>query len=179
MRPKTYVNLNKNLDNPGPGQYAPNYNVEHPYTEKFTMRPKTALLKPTENNPGPGQYSIDRDLKSKTYVFGKDQKCKPLNSEVIFNPGPDHYNVNDSSINPNHPKFSFGKEMKGNESMSKRPKTPGPGQYNFNEMFGKGPKYSMSFVKPDLYKKKETIPGPGQYDKIDTNKILEKAPQYR
>ena len=184
LRPKAYAKENNNIYNPGPGMYSPNYNSLYKSNEKYSMRPKTALLKDNSNVPGPGQYSIRNDksdLKQPSFIFGKEEKCKPLNSEVKLNPGPGNYSVSDIATNANAPKFSFGKEERGNENIAKsRAKTPGPGQYathKKNDFGTGGPKISMSFVKPNILGLRSETPGPGQYS--STNKTYVKAPEYK
>ena len=169
---------------PGPGNYNPNYNIEHKTGEKYSMRPKTSVIKSNQNVPGPGQYSIRNDksdLKKPTYVFGKENRLKPNNSSSILNPGPGNYTIiNNDPTQIKAPLFSFGKEDRGNKSEAiNRAKTPGPGQYSLNNknLGSGGPKISMSFNRPSTSVYKGSNPGPGQYSINSSN--MNKAPSYK
>lgn len=179
MRKKSLYNETNAIYSPGPANYDPNFDFIYKNQEKYSIRPKTATIKPNDHYPGPGQYSIRNDksdFKKPSYVFGKEQKCKPSDTEMRFNPGPDYYTVNDKPVIIQAPKFSFGKEIRDNQN--ERAKTPGPGAYQHKETFGfTGPKISMSFVKPLNSMSRAETPGPGQYNSSTANFL--KAPQYK
>jgi hypothetical protein len=171
MRPKT-KDIYPTSDSPGPGNYTPNYNIEHKSTEKYTMRPKTGEIKSYKQVPGPGQYQIRNDkadLKQPSFVFGTEKKNKLPNTTNIYNPGPGAYGIdNDVPSKTNAPMFSFGKEDRATSAAPggrERAKTPGPGQYSSNaKVLGTGgPKISMSFSRPTTSIYKSDTPGPGQY----------------
>lgn len=182
MRPRTH-NIDTTTCSPGPGNYTPNFNIEHRSTEKFTMRPKTG--NPTGSkglNPGPGQYQIrtNKDLQTSTYVFGKEKKIKEEEGTFKYTPGPGNYNIEEmNGTQCAAPKFSFGKEDRQKSASQMRPKTPGPGQYNTNSLLGNNaPKISMSFVRPEIgMGTNKYTPGPGQYSLTSSN--MNKAPQYK
>lgn len=172
---------------PGPGNYNPNYNIEHRSPEKYTMRPKTGEIKSNKIVPGPGQYQIRNDktdMKQPSFVFGTEKRDKLPNNTNLHNPGPGQYGyADDNAAKTSPPKFSFGKELRGDSAAPggrSRAKTPGPGQYTTqnNKALGTGgPKISMSFSRPTTSIYKSDTPGPGQY--TSQNAIYNKAPTYK
>lgn len=183
IRPKTKELTNSTIC-PGPGNYNPNFNIEHKSSERYTLRPKTGEVKSNKIVPGPGQYTIRNDksdMKQPSYIFGKDKKNQLENNTSKLTPGPGNYNIdsyNSSLAQP--PKYTFGKEDRAaqNSSMNSRAKTPGPGQYKTEGVLGQNaPKISMSFCKPSS-NNKNTTPGPGNYS-ISDDLTTNKAPQVK
>lgn len=171
-------------NNPGPGNYTPNYNIEHKSNEKYTMRPKTGECKDRTKVPGPGQYTIrtEKDMNKPSYKFSKDKKLKGEQSTALLSPGPGNYQIdNNDPTQQIAPKFSFGKEDRSNNPQNSsmvRAKTPGPGQYQIaGELGSNAPKISISFVKPSMSVNSHT-PGPGQYSS-SKDPTMHKAPQIK
>ncbi len=171
-------------NNPGPGNYTPNYNIEHKNNEKYTMRPKTGQCKDKTKVPGPGQYTIrnEKEMEKPSYIFSKDKKLKAEQTSAVLNPGPGNYQIeNNDPTQQLSPKFSFGKEDRSNNpqsSFGNRAKTPGPGQYHVAGVLGSNaPKISISFVKPSM-SQNHLGPGPGQYS-YSKDPTMHKAPHIK
>lgn len=177
MRPKTGTGFYPaNNNQPGPGNYNPDYKKSNDF--KYTMRIRPNSAASLMNNPGPGAYNlrkIDSDLlKTHSYKFGTETKHKEPNFTYIKSPGPGNYDYDRAKVTSAAPKFSFGKELRGDNS---RARTPGPGQYEAKKIMGNdGPKIGMSFHRP-LSQMGNKNPGPGTYQPNLTNK--NKSPEYR
>ena len=164
---------------PGPGQYNAS-TKNRPSSAKYTMRAKP-YSKNQEVTPGPGNYNLrtDKQLEVPSYKFGNDKKRGLEYDNARYVPGPGNYEYNADILHEKHPKFSFGKEIRGD---SKAYKTPGPGQYEYKHYIGnEAPKITMSAKFDSRLAQGDTryVPGPGQYNEINTNKYRNKTPAYR
>lgn len=164
---------------PGPGQYQPG-NSNRPTSVKYTMRAKP-YSKARDITPGPGNYNLrnEKQLMVPSYKFGNDKKRGLEYEGSKYVPGPGNYEYNADLLHEKHPKFSFGKEARGD---SMRQRTPGPGQYDYKHFIGKeGPKITMSakFNNGPADGDTRYVPGPGQYNDINTNKYRPKTPAYK
>ena len=157
--------LYNSLDNPGPGQYAP---------DKYTnnVRPKTPSWKigtgkrpdlnpGDKSTPGVGNYNISKNIGGgpKYTILGKGN-TGDINNK---NPGPGQYE-NSNAIYRKNPSWKIGTSQRDDElKRVKREGVPGPGMYNFDDKTKiNAPKYKFGSEKRGFVKKSET-PGPGQY----------------
>ena len=130
--------------------------------------------------PGPGKYEYFADfikIHKPKYTFSRQKKNRDYST---ISPGPGTYN---------HKEF-IGKEatkktMGIKKSLSNIDITPGPGQYkltNPNIYLHKIPNIKLGKARrvSDLNDLRNTNPGPGQYDDINTIKnILVKNPSWK
>ena len=157
--------LYNSVDNPGPGQYAP---------DKYTnnIRPKTPswkigtgkrpdLNQGDHSTPGVGNYNISKNLGGgpKYTILGKGN-VGGINNK---NPGPGQYE-NSNAIYRKNPSWKIGTSQRDDElKRVKREGVPGPGMYNYDDKTkNAAPKYKFGSEKRGEVKKSDT-PGPGQY----------------
>ena len=158
--------LYNSLDNPGPGQYAP---------DKYTnnVRPKTPSWKigtgkrpdlnpGDKSTPGVGNYNISKNIGSggpKYSMVGKGNAGDLGNK----NPGPGQYE-NSNAIYRKNPSWKIGTSQRDDElKRVKREGVPGPGNYECDDKTKiNAPKYKFGSEKRGYVKKSDT-PGPGQY----------------
>ena len=158
--------LYNSLDNPGPGQYAP---------DKYTnnVRPKTPSWKigtgkrpdlnpGDKSTPGVGNYNISKNIGSggpKYTIVGRGNAGDLGNK----NPGPGQYE-NSNAIYRKNPSWKIGTSQRDDElKRVKREGVPGPGNYEFDDKTKiNAPKYKFGSEKRG-YVKKSDSPGPGQY----------------
>ena len=143
--------LYNSIDNPGPGQYAPDRYTDH-------VRPKTPSWKigtgkrpdlnpGDKSTPGVGNYDISKSIGGgpKYSMVGKGN----IGGIGNKNPGPGQYN-NSNAIYRKNPSV-------------KREGVPGPGTYEYDDRTkNAAPRYKFGSEKRGYVQKSDT-PGPGQY----------------
>ena len=158
--------LYNSVDNPGPGQYAPDK-----YTN--TVRTKTPSWKigtgkrpdlnpGDKSTPGVGNYNISKNIGTggpKYTIVGKGNAGDLGNK----NPGPGQYE-NSNAIYRKNPSWKIGTSQRDDElKRVKREGVPGPGNYEFDDRTKyNAPKYKFGSEKRGNIQKSDT-PGPGQY----------------
>ena len=157
--------LYNSVDNPGPGQYAP---------DKYTnnVRPKTPSWKigtgkrpdlnpGDKSTPGVGNYNISKNIGGgpKYTILGKGNVGDTGNK----NPGPGQYN-DSNAIYRKNPSWKIGTSQRDDElKRVKREGYPRPGMYEFDDRTKyNAPRYRFGSEKRGDNKKSDT-PGPGQY----------------
>jgi len=170
MSSKPKQNLEQMIT-PGPASYNP-VRLSQKNIFSFGQKYKT---KSNETSPGPGNYNIrkEEDLLVPSSIFGHAKKFDSDN--ISKTPGPGNYNYDINTIKVQHPIYSFGRELKILDNINEN---PGPGSYNQKEYFGEeGKKISMGpkFISKSM----EYIPGPGQYNTDNYNKIITKLPSFK
>ena len=163
---------------PGPGQYEIN-TKNRLSSAKYTMRSKSYIKKRNET-PGPGCYNLRKEkIIVPSYKFGSEKKMGFGNKNSRYVPGPGNYEYNADILYERNPKFSFGKGLRRNLSTFE---TPGPGQYEYKKFIGnEGPRITMSakWFPSQNRRDKLNLPGPGQYNSINTDSYRNRLPAYR
>ena len=157
--------LYNSIDNPGPGQYAPDRYTDH-------VRPKTPSWKigtgkrpdlnpGDKSTPGVGNYDISKSIGGgpKYSMVGKGN----IGGIGNKNPGPGQYN-NSNAIYRKNPSWKIGTSQRDDElKRVKREGVPGPGTYEYYDRTkNAAPRYKFGSEKRGYVQKSDT-PGPGQY----------------
>ena len=157
--------LYNSIDNPGPGQYAPDRYTDH-------VRPKTPSWKigtgkrpdlnpGDKSTPGVGNYDISKSIGGgpKYSMVGKGN----IGGIGNKNPGPGQYN-NSNAIYRKNPSWKIGTSQRDDElKRVKREGVPGPGTYEHDDRTkNAAPRYKFGSEKRGYVQKSDT-PGPGQY----------------
>ena len=157
--------LYNSIDNPGPGQYAPDRYTDH-------VRPKTPSWKigtgkrpdlnpGDKSTPGVGNYDISKSIGGgpKYSMVGKGN----IGGIGNKNPGPGQYN-NSNAIYRKNPSWKIGTSQRDDElKRVKREGVPGPGTYEYYyRTKNAAPRHKFGSEKRGYVQKSDT-PGPGQY----------------
>ena len=137
---------------PGPNNYNPNYNAVNPNSKGGNMAGKP-MDKKIDDVPGPGMYKPKTEVGPAFTMQGKGDDMFGDNGM----PGPNNYNPNYKSVNPN----SKGGNMAGKPMDRKADDVPGPGMYKSkNEV---GPAFTMQGKGDDMFGD-NGMPGPNNYN---------------
>jgi hypothetical protein len=157
--------LYNSIDNPGPGQYAPDRYTDH-------VRPKTPSWKigtgkrpdlnpGDKSTPGVGNYDISKSIGGgpKYSMVGKGN----IGGIGNKNPGPGQYN-NSNAIYRKNPSWKIGTSQRDDElKRVKREGVPGPGTYEYDDRTkNAATRYKFGSEKRGYVQKSDT-PCPGQY----------------
>ena len=174
MRPRTGVKVILSGSQPvGPGAYEVTDVIKRPKVRCVFSKSKRFGMKVKNANVGPGSYNLP-DTKSKiAYSMRPRTGLKSNNANF---PGPGQYFPKLNLVTNKAARTIFGKEKRGKENLNvKKMKKIGPGSYNpFYRR--NAPAYSFGKdKKSEDLRKKNTGPGPGQYD---FKSFLESYPAY-
>jgi hypothetical protein len=154
---RSSVNLNRSVQMPGPGQYAPVTMFGNKTQGNGFGTGKRNSMKGNKM-PGPGTYQVNDSL----YRDNKAASIKgrPQTSKVDYRPGPGHYQSRSTHASPS---FSMGARTKLKESGARD--NPGPGNYNEDYTKTKHSTHGVNFGSPGKSKMvgNSSMPGPGQY----------------
>ena len=148
---KSLERIEKDINNPGPGEYLPltiykNININK---EPFLSAIKDISHK-RENNPGPGSYYQDETLIK--YIKNiKNEKITDNNNKKYFYQS---RNLNDKVKDNNEEKLGFNiKSKRFEEKLSESRKEPGPGYYF--PIINKYYKNKIKKIKEDEFNSKQ------------------------
>lgn len=172
------TNLPKWNEDPGPGNYSPNADIQHTSQPKFSFgkEPRGDHTKPIK--PCPGDYDFKMKFGNEGPVSSMHGSINPsggMNRSFETSPGPGAYLPN-MYTKPSPPGFKLGTSSRDLPNNDIKNNNPGPGSYAFdkaqNNTLNASPKWGMGTgvttrMDPRL-KNREYSPGPGYY-KIDKN----------
>ena len=151
-------NLNKSVNNPGPGAYHPPSDFGRRTQGGGFGQGKRNYIDASRGMPGPGQYRVNDSL----YKDPKAASIKgrPKTVKEDQRPGPGHYG---SKSLYSSPAFSMG--IKGKAQKLGVEENPAPGSYNPEYKTIKQSAPGVAFGSPSKGAKGDNyVPGPGQYD---------------
>lgn len=123
--------------------------------------------------PGPGQYNSPiLERKQPTWKLGSDVR-KSLETKSNNAPGPGNYSIPENKGTS----IGFGTAKRQGSGTNLALQTPGPGSYQTPSRAREGPCFSMR-QKTQLQNKQHINPGPGNYNHVNENSILKKAPNF-
>jgi len=165
-----------NMDNPGPGNYQPDYVLARESHTKVGFGTDTRGRGGKNLNPGPGAYDAKKNQTKEPakWVFGTEEKIRDVKTSNKAAPGPGNYDYKslfDTNVEKNM----------GTSLASRRPqsamswqKNPGPGEYN--PRAGGRPKTPSYKIGTEnrfcglSNNESKMVPAPGAYDNIyDSN----------